>query len=642
MNTILALHTYNQNYSILGDTSALVLCLVSALIMRKTFLKHKNMVYLIYFASYTIIMSSSANIFRHVYLNVMGDRADRIFLYIINNSYYINLLILLILYMYYIVWSIGMQGVRKKLILGISGTGFLLCSVLVLASNLTGFGTVILEDGKFFQSFVTPFDLFYGYCIIVSFTLLYKYKSKVVQQIRQSLIEVEFICFCIYVIQKVCFVNSMMVLTFLIPVITLLFLQHSNAYDLDTGALDADSFDILLKERRKKEEPYSFMILKWSPKEGERISPELKKVLYNFWDGYIKQARVFCLQENLYVLAIREKKQKESKIEASVKELLTKKFPVYYDKYHVDYRLQVWFHDTEIDGIKTFLHTIVYFLERQEVNSVLNITEEMLDELHRNDYILQELQDISEKQDMNDSRVLVYCQPVKDAETGIFSSAEALMRLKLDDLGIVMPNQFIPIAEKNDLIHTLSLIILHKVCGFVQDILKEGYYLERISVNFSIIELRNPAFCEEILAVINEKEIPCNKIAIELTESENDTDYQNMIAKVNVLQRAGVKFYLDDFGTGYSNFDRILDLGLDIVKFDRSLLLYADQNVHARFMVEKFSEIFRQLNYKILFEGVENEELEQLCMAGRADFLQGYLYSKPIPIEKLSDFLVKD
>ena len=97
--------------------------------------------------------------------------------------------------------------------------------------------------------------------------------------------------------------------------------------------------------------------------------------------------------------------------------------------------------------------------------------------------------------------------------------------------------------------------------------------------------------------------------------------------------------YLDDFGTGYSNFDRILSLKLDVVKFDRSLLLMANKDENSQFILNYFSTAFKKLGYKVLYEGVETDEQETICVNSHADYLQGFKFSKPIPIEELKNFL---
>lgn len=110
---------------------------------------------------------------------------------------------------------------------------------------------------------------------------------------------------------------------------------------------------------------------------------------------------------------------------------------------------------------------------------------------------------------------------------------------------------------------------------------------------------------------------------------------------MNSLKNNGIKFYLDDFGTGYSNFARIIGLPIDIIKFDRSLTIMSGENSEAKYMVEGFSDIFDNAQYQILFEGVEDQADEERCVGMNAQYLQGYKYSKPIPIDKLEDYLEK-
>ncbi len=255
--------------------------------------------------------------------------------------------------------------------------------------------------------------------------------------------------------------------------------------------------------------------------------------------------------------------------------------------------------------------------------------------------ILSELKNIHVRGDLNDPRVLVFCQPVLNTQTNVFSSAEALMRMKLKECGMVYPDQFIPLAEKYDYIHTLSKIILNKTCRQIRTFEQQGYKIDRISVNFSIPELRDKNFCYDILEIIKDSGIPFDKIAIELTESRNEQDFELVKGIMNHLQGLGMKFYLDDFGTGYSNFERITGLPIDIIKFDRSLTILARKDQESRFLVGSFSNIFKQSNYQILFEGVEDDIDENQCIEMNALYLQGYKYSRPIPIENLINFLEK-
>ena len=106
-----------------------------------------------------------------------------------------------------------------------------------------------------------------------------------------------------------------------------------------------------------------------------------------------------------------------------------------------------------------------------------------------------------------------------------------------------------------------------------------------------------------------------------------------------LLHEKGITFYLDDFGTGYSNFERIMELPFQIIKFDRSLVIQSAKSDESRYMVGSFAKMFRHLDYNILFEGIENEEDEKNCKEMDAQYLQGYKYSKPIPIYDLEKFV---
>ena len=274
-------------------------------------------------------------------------------------------------------------------------------------------------------------------------------------------------------------------------------------------------------------------------------------------------------------------------------------------------------------------------------NEVHFVTRADINEYQRHKYVLSELQDICKKGDLDDPRVHVYCQPVLNIATQTYDTAEALMRIVLPDAGMVYPDVFIPLAEENRIIHQLTLIILHKTCVRIKEMLDQNYNIMRISVNISALELREDNFCADMDRIIRDSGIPFEKIAIELTESRSESDFMIMKAKINELKENGIKFYLDDFGTGYSNFERIMELPFDIIKFDRSLVIASAADQKSEMMVSHLAQMFSDLNYAVLYEGVENVDDELRCMKMEAKFLQGYKYSRPIPIEKLTDYFDK-
>lgn len=129
-----------------------------------------------------------------------------------------------------------------------------------------------------------------------------------------------------------------------------------------------------------------------------------------------------------------------------------------------------------------------------------------------------------------------------------------LCSLSLDGT-IIYPDKFIPIAEKNNCIHTLTRIILNKVCKIVAEFEKK-YDFDAITINCSSSELSNRNLFDELMAIINSNNIMPEHIRLELTESAMFDDFNMVIHNMEKLNESGIKFYLDDFGTGYSNLER--------------------------------------------------------------------------------------
>ena len=202
----------------------------------------------------------------------------------------------------------------------------------------------------------------------------------------------------------------------------------------------------------------------------------------------------------------------------------------------------------------------------------------------------------------------------------------------------MFPDQFIQLAEENGYIHVLTQIILHKTCMAVMELIQSGYAVGRVSVNVSPLELKDESFCGDIISIIRDSGVPGEKIAIELTESRNESDFILMKKKIDELRKQGIKFYLDDFGTGYSNMERIMELPFDIIKFDRSLVIAGSSSERSRRIVASMASMFEKLEYSVLYEGVEDDTDERMCEGMSAAYLQGYKYSRPIPIASLEKY----
>lgn len=254
--------------------------------------------------------------------------------------------------------------------------------------------------------------------------------------------------------------------------------------------------------------------------------------------------------------------------------------------------------------------------------------------------IVENLMDISYAKNPEDERVLVYLQPVLWAKEDKLLSAESLMRLKLPEFSVIEPNEFIPIAERIGCIHQLSLVMLHKVCIQINQMREKHLVFKYISVNFSLSELHQKNFLSDIEGILQKTGADPTFLAFEITETRSEHDHELVKQVMCDIKRLGIAMYLDDFGTGYSNFERIMSLPFDVIKFDKSLTDLSKVDSTSFYMISHFADIFAHSGFKILFEGVEDSADEMRCLNMSADYLQGYRYAKPAPIENVKYFFI--
>ncbi|MBQ6589233.1 MAG: EAL domain-containing protein [Butyrivibrio sp.] len=249
------------------------------------------------------------------------------------------------------------------------------------------------------------------------------------------------------------------------------------------------------------------------------------------------------------------------------------------------------------------------------------------------------LEDIRNRLDMDDERVMVYAQPIYSVDTGNFRAAEALTRLKLGNK-IISPERFIPIAEESGTIHAITCIVLDKVCRSIEA-LDEFYDFDSISVNVSSREISHKNAYSDLMDIIDKYDFDVSKIRFEITESAMFENYEQANENMNSLNRAGIQFYLDDFGTGYSSFERVMNCPVKTIKFDKTLLYKSLDDERMDDIMSYMIEVFKKNGFVTLVEGVEDESQSQYSMERGFDFIQGFHYAKPEPIENVKKYFTR-
>lgn len=233
----------------------------------------------------------------------------------------------------------------------------------------------------------------------------------------------------------------------------------------------------------------------------------------------------------------------------------------------------------------------------------------------------------------------VYYQPIYDVHTKKFHSMEALARLSVPGYGYVSPEEFILIAEQNGTILRIGILVLEEVCRFINEYDLKSKGIEFIEVNLSVVQCMQEKIFEEIQGVLKKYQIPPSMVNLEITESAAAYSEERLIRNMARLSLTDITFSLDDYGSGYSNVNYLVDLPFSIVKIDKYLVWAAVKKVSSRRVLENTIAMFKDINLKVVTEGIEDLEMMEMVTDMGADYLQGYYFSKPVTKEKLLECL---
>ena len=235
----------------------------------------------------------------------------------------------------------------------------------------------------------------------------------------------------------------------------------------------------------------------------------------------------------------------------------------------------------------------------------------------------------------------VYYQPVIDTKTGKIASAEALIRWIHPDKGFISPALFIPALEENGHISELDFYVLKKVWQFISDRCENNKFVVPISVNLSWMDFYDEIMMEKILKEMDRfRENGREHMArFEITETSYAAIRENRSGILESLRIKNAKILLDDFGSGFSSFGMLQDYDFDILKIDMSFIRKIGENPKTKSIVHSIIGMAHEIGIKTVAEGVETEEQVSFLRQSGCDYIQGYYYSKPVPIEQFEEVL---
>lgn len=242
---------------------------------------------------------------------------------------------------------------------------------------------------------------------------------------------------------------------------------------------------------------------------------------------------------------------------------------------------------------------------------------------------------------IRDGQFIVYYQPKFDVQQKepVLSSAEALIRWKHPQLGMISPGVFIPLFEKNGLIQELDHYVWKEAAAQIRAWKEQLGVSLPVSVNVSRIDIYDPQFEEKLKAFVSENKLECREMLLEITESAYAEDSAQIIEKVMRLRADGFLVEMDDFGSGYSSLNMLSMLPIDVLKLDMEFVRTAFKERKDTRLLEAVIRLAESLGVPTIAEGVETAEQMLTLRNMGCDIVQGYFFSPPVPPEKFEKFV---
>ena len=515
-----------------------------------------------------------------------------------------------------------------------------LMAVLVLINFFTGIIFTIDVHGFYVQG--PLFNLLYGYAIVCSVVgavwSLFHIKHL---SIRRFVVVWEFILICAVCVLIQAFHHEILTtgLGICLGLTTLyLFINDpSNRIDRLTGAWDKQSLNQWLQEQMNYERRLHLIAVElyqlksinrlYGDRLGDRVLTEVAKRLRRAAGSYL-----FRLGSGRFFLIVTDLKE-YNRLSQSLLEMFRNKITVGSETISCPAILcgipdaQMLKDPSDLLAYERHLYKsaaadgqTVFFADNEQSRQTFRYEKEV-----------ERYLNIAMEQDL----FQLYFQPVWSLESDRYVSLEALSRLKHPELGMIPPDIFIGIAERNGLMARISQLQLARLCRFVKDHQEALKGISNIKFNLSPLELAQEGHGERLVEIIRQHNIDPSFIQFEITETAASSSCGAMISNISTFHDAGIRLCLDDFGSGYANLDIILKMPFSVIKLDRSLLSGVCEDEQIATFYKNIVGVLQNLNYLVVSEGVKNRQELELVESWGVRLVQGFHFSPPLPSDEV-------
>ena len=338
---------------------------------------------------------------------------------------------------------------------------------------------------------------------------------------------------------------------------------------------------------------------------------------------------VFHNTEDTFIILVDSEKEKRYTEEQIRKRFLTG-WSAQKNNVMLDMAMIVQYYPQDFSSISEYKNMWEYLLEYAKNagnQTVFETNQQFLEKYRRRNKI-----EFAVKRALREKSFEVYYQPIYSLKEKRIASLEALVRLRDEELGFISPEEFIPLAEKNGMIHQIGEQVLEECCKFLSKhvLSNESLGLQTIHVNVSAVQCLRQNLKETILNVLEKFHVPASMISLEITEGTAIRAPELMHKHMWELGKAGIHFALDDYGSGNANCSYLIRFPFREIKIDKEIVWAYFEDKSARIVLQNEISIMKQLGLPLIVEGVENKEQSEEMERLGVDYIQGYYYGRPM------------
>lgn len=290
--------------------------------------------------------------------------------------------------------------------------------------------------------------------------------------------------------------------------------------------------------------------------------------------------------------------------------------------------------DKNAENLLKYADTAMYKAKEEGGNNFQFYKREMTDTAYAHVMMEKDL-----REGMKNENFEVYYQPQYDNSKGKLIGMEALVRWHHPTVGLLSPDVFIPLSEKTGLIIELDLWVMQTAMREMKKWYEAGLNPGRLSLNTGMRQLENPNMIRDIVRNLKLCDFKAEWLELEVTETEMMKKPEQIISILETLHALGISIAIDDFGTGYSSLSHLKRLPVDTLKIDKSFIADIPHDEDGVSIVNTMISLAKSLNLSLVAEGVETKEQEDFLLANGCSVIQGYVYSKPLPSDKIIKLL---